>query len=113
MAAAAGGLYAITYTPYNEGGGCKAADVVLSDLQSIQAKGFPHIRMYSTDCGQLQTVADQAISLGLQLTLGVFIDSTGFTRGYSDLAAIIAWGKWGSVVTINIGILFPYIGSDE
>jgi exo-beta-1,3-glucanase (GH17 family) len=60
--------------------------------------------MYSTDCNQLSTVADQAIGLGFQLTMGVFIDGSGTTRGYSDLSQLIAWGKWGSVDIINIGI---------
>ena len=100
----AGGLYAMTYTPYDSSGGCKSADVVLSDLQLIKSKGFPRIRMYSTDCNQLSTVADQAISLGLQLTMGIFIDSTGIARGNSELQQLIAWGKWGSVDIINIGI---------
>jgi hypothetical protein len=104
QAPANGGLYAITYTPYDESGGCKSAGAVLADLQAIQAKGFPRIRMYSTDCGQLSTVADQAISLGLQLTMGIFIDGSGATRGYSELSQLIAWGKWGNVDIINIGI---------
>jgi exo-beta-1,3-glucanase (GH17 family) len=69
--------------------------------------------MYSTDCGQLQTVADQAITLGLQLTLGIFIDGSGLSRGYSELDQLIAWGKWGSVDVINIGILAPKCVSDE
>ena len=106
--AVTGGLYGITYTPYDQSGGCKSAGAVLADLQVIQAKGFPRIRMYSTDCGQLSTVADQAISLGLQLTLGIFIDGSGATRGYSELSQLIAWGKWGSVDIINIGIIFLY-----
>jgi exo-beta-1,3-glucanase (GH17 family) len=60
--------------------------------------------MYSVDCDQLSTVADQAISLGLQLTMGIFIDGTGTVRGYSELSQLIAWGKWGNVDIINIGI---------
>jgi len=76
---------------------------VLVDLQNIKSLGFNHIRMYSVDCNQLSTTADQAISLGMQLTLGVFIDSTGTTRGYSDLEAIISWGNWANVVVINLG----------
>jgi exo-beta-1,3-glucanase (GH17 family) len=69
--------------------------------------------MYSTDCGQLQTVADQAISLGLQLTMGIFIDDTGLTRGESELEQLIAWGKWGSVDIINIGTVLATCRSDD
>ena len=99
------GLYAITYTGYDPSTGeCMSADAVLPDLQDIRSKGFPRIRMYSVDCNQLSTVADQAISLGLSLTMGVYIDDTGIVRGASDLAAIIAWGKWDYVDIILIGI---------
>ena len=100
-----GGLYAITYTPYDSSGGCKSASQVLSDLQDISSKGFPRIRMYGVDCNQLSTVADQAIGLGFHLTLGVYVDNTGTVRGYNDLDAILAWGKWDSVDIINIGYI--------
>jgi hypothetical protein len=102
-----GGLYAITYTPYDAGGGCKTGDVILSDLQDIKSKGFPRIRMYSTDCGQLSLVANQAIGLGFRLTLGIFIDGSGAIRGNSELDQLIAWGNWGSVDIINIGMSLP------
>jgi hypothetical protein len=106
----ASGLYKITYTPYDPStGACMSADAVLSDLQRIQAAGFLGIRMYSVDCNQLTTVADQALGLGLTVTLGVFIDSTGVTRGNADLDAIISWGNWQGVDVINLGImLFKY-----
>src|SRR5271170_4918221 len=71
------GLYAITYTGYDPAtGACMDAASVLSDLQEIQALGFPRIRMYSVDCNQLSTVADQAIGLGFKITLGVYVDET-------------------------------------
>jgi hypothetical protein len=98
------GLYKITYTPYDPTtGACMSADAVLSDLQLIKAAGFPGIRMYSVDCDQLSTVASQAIGLGLTVTLGVYIDSTGETRGNSDLDAILSWASWEGVDVVNIG----------
>lgn len=100
-----GGLYALTYTPYDSSGGCMSAGAVLAQLQDIKSKGFPRIRMYGVDCNQLSTVADQAITLGFSLTLGVYIDHTGTSRGNSDLQTLIAWGKWGAVDIINIGII--------
>jgi exo-beta-1,3-glucanase (GH17 family) len=105
-------LYGVTYTPYDAGGGCKDAGTVMGDLQTIKGKGFPRIRMYSTDCGQLQTVADQAISIGLQLTMGIFIDGSGLARGYSELDQLIGWGKWGNVDIINIGTVLTKSTSD-
>lgn len=100
-----GGLYAMTYTPYDSSGGCMSAGAVLAQLQHIKSKGFPRIRMYGVDCNQLSTVADQAITLGFSLTLGVYIDHTGTARGNSDLQTLIAWGNWGAVDIITIGII--------
>ena len=99
-----GGLYAMTYTGYApDTGACLDANSILADLQYIQSLGFPRIRMYSVDCNQLSTVADQAIGLGLSVTLGVYLDDTGTVRGYSDLDAILGWAQWDSVDIINIG----------
>jgi len=98
------GLYKVTYTAYDPStGGCMTPEAVLSDLRLIKAAGFPGIRMYSVDCNQLSTVADQAIGLGLAVTLGVYIDSTGASRGNADLDAIVGWGKWEGVDIINLG----------
>jgi len=98
------GLYAMTYTGYDpDTGACMDANSILADLQDIKSLGFPRIRMYSVDCNQLSTVADQAIGLGLSVTLGVYLDDTGTVRGYTDLDAILAWAQWDSVDIINIG----------
>ena len=101
-----GSGYAMTFTPYDEStGNCLQADAILAQLQQIKSLGFGHIRLYGVDCGQLDTVADQAISLGFTVTLGIYIDSTGTQRGYSDLATLIQWGKWSAnIAYINIGI---------
>jgi len=104
------GMYAITYTGYDpSSGACMDAASVLTDLVAIKALGFPQIRMYSVDCSQLTTVADQAIELGFSVTLGVYLDSTGTVRGTSDLEAIIAWaeGDWDGIDVINIGSYPP------
>lgn len=100
--------YGMTYTPYDSSGGCMSAGTILSDLQTIQGKGFSRIRMYGVDCDQLSTVADQATSLGFKITLGVYIDSTGLTRGNADLAAVIAWGNWANVDIITIGTTLAF-----
>jgi len=98
--------YAMTYTPYDEStGGCLSPDAIFAQLQQIKSLGFSHIRMYGVDCNQLCNVADQATSLGFTITLGIYIDSTGTARGYSDLATLIEWGNWGdNIAYINIGI---------
>jgi exo-beta-1,3-glucanase (GH17 family) len=100
--------YGMTYTPYDSTGACMSAEEVLPDLQNIQSMGFPRIRMYGVDCDQLSTVADQATSLGLKITVGVYIDDTGLTRGNADLAAVLAWGNWANVDIITIGTILRF-----
>lgn len=85
--------YAITYTGYNpETSDCMDASQVKSDLQKIQSNGFHAVRLYSTDCNQLETVASQAIEMGMKVILGVFIDQGGVSSGTSQVADIVTWG---------------------
>jgi hypothetical protein len=100
-----GGLYCITYTPYDsKSGACKSASAILSDLAEIKAKGFPRIRLYGVDCNQLTLVAGPAVTMGFKVTLGVFFDGTGAVRGNADLGSILSWAQWSNIEVINIGI---------
>ncbi|EED13378.1 cell wall glucanase (Scw11), putative [Talaromyces stipitatus ATCC 10500] len=98
--------YAVTYTGYtHDTGACMSADQVLPELKNIQANGFYAIRMYSTDCNQLETVASQAIGLGLKVILGVYIDGSGVSSGHSQVSDIVNWGKsngWDGVEFISL-----------
>lgn len=98
--------YAVTYTGYtHDTGACMSADEVLGELKNIQANGFYAIRMYSTDCNQLETVATQAISLGLKVILGVYIGQGGISTGSSQVSDIVNWGKsngWNGVEFISL-----------
>jgi hypothetical protein len=103
--------YAMTYTPYDQStGACMSADTVRAQLQQIQGLGFNCIRLYGVDCDQLTTTADTATQMGFTVTLGIYIDDTGTTRGYSDLATVISWAHWSdNIAYINIGKIFPFI----
>ncbi|KAI7970295.1 hypothetical protein EIK77_000297 [Talaromyces pinophilus] len=98
--------YAVTYTGYtHDTGACMSADDVLAELKNIQANGFYAIRMYSTDCNQLETVASQAIGLGLKVILGVYIDASGVSSGSSQVSDIVSWGQsngWAGVEFISL-----------
>jgi exo-beta-1,3-glucanase (GH17 family) len=98
--------YAVTYTGYtHDTGACMSADEVLTELKNIQANGFYAIRMYSTDCNQLETVASQAIGLGLKVILGVYIDASGVSSGSSQVSDIVSWGQsngWSGVEFISL-----------
>ncbi|EEA23395.1 hypothetical protein TMatcc_002258 [Talaromyces marneffei ATCC 18224] len=98
--------YAVTYTGYtHDTGACMSAEAVLVELKNIQSNGFYAIRMYSTDCNQLETVATQAIGLGLKVILGVYIDSSGVSSGSSQVSDIVNWGQsngWAGIEFISL-----------
>ena len=102
-----GDQWAITYTPYSSGGGCKAASDVLSDLKEIQSKGFNTIRVYSTDCDTLPNVGAACEEIGLKMIIGVFIGEVGCDNASPDVAsqisAIKAWAKWDLVELVVVG----------
>ncbi|KAH8151335.1 uncharacterized protein LAJ45_04537 [Morchella importuna] len=98
-----GGLWAITYSPYANGGGCKTAEEVETDVASIASKGFQNIRIYSTDCSGLENVGGSAEKHGLGLILGIFLKAGCGSTGADQIKDIIAWGKWDMIVLVVIG----------
>lgn len=112
--------YAITYTGYNaDSGACLDASQVKTDLQKIKSNGFHAVRLYSTDCNQLETVASQAIELGMNVILGVFISSEGISSGTSQVADIVSWGSsnnWQNIEFIvldNEAVMDSYCTASE
>jgi exo-beta-1,3-glucanase (GH17 family) len=86
--------YAVTYTGYtHDTGACMTADEVKTELENIQVNEFYALRMYSTDCNQMETVATQALGMGLKLILGVYISSAGVSSGSSQVSDIVNWGQ--------------------
>ncbi|MCJ1477582.1 hypothetical protein MMC13_006255 [Lambiella insularis] len=69
--------WCMTYSPYTPTGQCASAAQVSSDIASIAAKGFSSVRLYSTDCAALSTVAAACATHNLQLVLGIYISDTG------------------------------------
>ena len=66
----------ITYSPYQgadaASSGCKDADTIASDIQAINSAGFNRVRIYATDCGQLEAVVGAASNLGMKVIAGIF-----------------------------------------
>jgi len=89
----------ITYSPYNADGTCKSASQVSSDF--AQLDGYGLVRIYGTDCNQLNTVGSTAISKGMKLFAGVY----DITQTATEIAEIIAFanGNWANFHTISIG----------
>ncbi|KAL9593826.1 MAG: hypothetical protein Q9219_007368, partial [cf. Caloplaca sp. 3 TL-2023] len=103
-----GSQWAMTYSPYTSSGGCKPASEVTSDVESIARKGFSSIRIYSTDCDGLSSVASPASSHSLNLILGVYISAEGISAARPQIEEIIAWadangGHWQGVEMIVVG----------
>lgn len=96
--AGSAGARGIIYSPYSNEGGCKSSDQVARDLEKI--KGYDIIRLYGTDCNQIQNVLAHK-GANQQLFLGVFdvhnIDSQ------LDAMHSALNGDWSSVNTVSIG----------
>lgn len=97
-----GPAWAITYSPYNDDQTCKSADQVKSDMSAIASKGFKNIRLYSSDCGSLDTVIPACESYGIKLILGIFIRDTQ-CQAEDDMARIMKWAKWDMVEMFVVG----------
>ncbi|KAI7788932.1 glycoside hydrolase family 17 protein [Diaporthe eres] len=103
-----GGLWAMTYTPYDANSGeCKTADVVDADVSSIAASGFTTLRVYSTDCDTLPLVGDACSKYGVKMIVGIFISEYGCSNGSPDvdtqISALKEWGQWDLVELMAVG----------
>jgi exo-beta-1,3-glucanase (GH17 family) len=101
-----GNQWGMTYTPYTTSGDCKTASEVDSDLQAIKGKGFTTVRLYATDCSGLINVGASAKTYGLQIIMGVYIDTSGIAGATAQLGEIATWGKqgnWGLISLLVVG----------
>ncbi|KAL8850478.1 MAG: hypothetical protein Q9221_004621 [Calogaya cf. arnoldii] len=103
-----GSHWAMTYSPYTPSGDCKSSSDVATDVAAIASKGFSSLRLYSTDCNGLSTVATTAQSHNLTLILGVYISATGISTARPQIHEIITWAHqnphgWENVEMIIIG----------
>lgn len=98
-----GNQWAITYSPYENSGACKAAGDVMSDIKIIAGKGFSSVRVYSTDCSGLVNIGAACEAYGLKMIIGIFISETGISGASDQVSEIVAWGKWELVELIAIG----------
>jgi exo-beta-1,3-glucanase (GH17 family) len=97
------GLWAITYSPYNDDQSCKAASDVDADIKAIAGKGFKSVRLYSSDCGGLESVGNACKKYNLKIILGVFIKAGGVSTADSQVQDVIKWGQWDQVEIFVIG----------
>lgn len=101
-----GDQWAITYTPYDQGGACKDAAAVLKDLADIASKGFTAVRLYSadkTDCNGLENVSAGCEAHGLNMIVGVYIKETGIEGAKPQITSLSTFTRWDLVVLVVIG----------
>ncbi|KAF2459494.1 glycoside hydrolase superfamily [Lineolata rhizophorae] len=96
--AATGGI-GITYSPYNADASCKNADEVYADFQQLGEYGV--VRIYGTDCNQVETAFAAAQALGHTLFLGVW--NLDILQQELDHIIDTASSDWSVIDTISIG----------
>ncbi|KAJ5875269.1 uncharacterized protein N7473_012616 [Penicillium subrubescens] len=97
------GQYGMTFSPYTSSGACMSQSEVLSNLQVIKNKGFNLVRVYSTDCNGLENIGSACKQLGMNIIMGVYIDSTGISGAQEQVDAIAKWAQWDMVELIVVG----------
>ncbi|KAF3391223.1 putative beta-glucosidase btgE [Penicillium rolfsii] len=97
------GQYGMTFSPYTSSGGCMSQSDIKSNLQVIKNKGFNLVRVYSTDCNGLEYIGSACKELGMNIIMGVFIDSAGISAAQEQVDAIAKWAQWGMVELIVVG----------
>lgn len=102
-----GNQWAMTYTPYGNGGVCKSASDVDSDIARIAGGGFKTVRVYSTDCNTLPNVGAACRKHGIKMIIGVFVGAPGCSNGSPQVAeqikAIKEWAQWDLVEMCVVG----------
>ena len=93
---------AIVYSPYQSSGGCKSSSQVLSDMQQLAAAGYSTLRIYGTDCSQVENCLAACASTGQNLFVGVF-DVGSLQSELSIITSACATYGWDKIVTVSIG----------
>jgi len=97
------GQYGMTFSPYTASGNCMTQDEVTKNIQTIKDKGFNLARVYSTDCNSLEYIGSACKSLGMNMIVGVYIESSGISGAQEQVDAINKWAQWDLVELIVVG----------
>lgn len=97
------GQWGMTFSPYTESGNCMSQSEVTKNIQTIKDKGFNLVRVYSTDCNGLEYIGSACKSLGMNMILGVYIESSGVSGAQEQVEAINKWAQWDMVELIVVG----------
>jgi exo-beta-1,3-glucanase (GH17 family) len=116
-----GDHYGITYTPYDGATGeCKDASKVEKDISNIKKDGFDLVRVYSTDCDTIDTVAPACKKHGVRMIVGVFVKDSGCSYDTPEIKeqvdTLASWADWDMVdlfVVGNEAIMNSYCTAQE
>ncbi|KAL9028617.1 MAG: hypothetical protein Q9196_003047 [Gyalolechia fulgens] len=89
----------VSYSPYNGDNSCKSTEQVTSDFAQIS--GYQVIRLYGTDCNQVENVLAATKGSNVKLFLGIF-DPAQVQKEAETIADAIR-GDWSKVNAISVG----------
>ncbi|KAJ5183775.1 hypothetical protein N7492_001391 [Penicillium capsulatum] len=92
----------MTFSPYTDSGDCMSKDEVSKNLKIIKNKGFNLVRVYSTNCNSLEYIGEACKELGLNMIIGIFIETT-VDDARPQKKDIISWAQWDMVKLIVVG----------
>lgn len=95
--------HGLSYSPYNADGTCKTKDQVNEDFKKID--GFGMIRLYGTDCNQLETVIPAAKAKGMKIFAGMSNQNVLGGKVQDDVEAFArtCGDSWDAIDTISVG----------
>ncbi|KAF7198222.1 putative family 17 glucosidase SCW4 [Pseudocercospora fuligena] len=90
--------HGVSYSPYKVGG-CKSQDEVNADFAKLQ--DFSMVRIYGTDCDQVNTVVTAAKAKNMKVFAGIY----DITQAEAEAQKIIAAAKndWSVIDTVSVG----------
>jgi exo-beta-1,3-glucanase (GH17 family) len=102
----AGGVYGVSYSPYNSDNSCKTQAQVLTDFAKINNEmtlSGALIRTYGTDCGQVGYTLTAAKKYNFKMFVGIY-DLTPANLA-SEVAIITSAtaGDWSNIDTVSVG----------
>ena len=103
----------MTYSPYGgDGNGrtwCKQESQIESEIGQIASKGFKTVRIYATDCGQLDVVYQACKVHGMKMIIGIFFNrgpqaspQADFAEQIKDITSHFA-GDYDIVELVTVG----------
>lgn len=90
---------AITYSPYNSDGTCKSQSQVNTDMASLSQ--FEMVRIYGTDCDQVNTVGTAAMANGKKVMAGLFTLTN--VAGDTQTIKNTFGNSWNSLYAVSVG----------